>query len=584
MLAGCHWFRRCVVAPLSLQPANECCLSDVVQSTSARRTLAEPGAPRRDGTPGLDVAGKVRCGRASEKEPFARRRSSRLQWGADELVCYQAPQVSPPTGQLEKADTSMKIPFPKRRGEISNLSWLCCATLSVVTATTQLAWTAAAANRDDFEVRPGFTVIGSLAELRDCLAASGQKIRMRPGVYQVVSADQDHKTVFHVGGSGNYFDLRGVTIQIDTKVLAALRGKVHELAVYRVPGSNLTFEGALFEDVGDEPPYHGLSDFSILGNGNTFKDCTFIVRGSAPYGYGDLFGKGAGAKVHLQKHAAMSVHADNTKILGCRYFIRTFGHAIHMHGAQNTLVQDVYVEGALRRSDEILAEKDGPAARLAYKDHDDRPIPKGVMICLAEDGIRAYHNGGRDQPERLTGDITVVNCTVKRMRGGITLALASGKVEVRGCTVTESGYPGDAYSVPSAGLIRNCRGDAAYTPLLRLGYSHKQKADVELELLDSVPRVGNDLLALINGHGHKVTITPSPAMATSKDLVIAVAQAYRGDEEDVGKTAASNVELNNRTAHRVLLSPSSSDCTVRSLGPVTDQGTHNTVMPMRSSP
>lgn len=430
----------------------------------------------------------------------------------------------------------------------------------------------------DFELRPGFTVIDSVAEFRKCLAASGQKIRMKPGTYRIDSPELDNKTVFHVRGSRNHFDLRGATLQLDTQVLGRLRGKVHELCVYRVLGSDLTFEGAVFEDVGDEPPHQSLSEFGVEGSGNTFKDCTFIIRGSAPFGYGDLFGKGAGAKVRLQKHAALSVHGNNTRILGCRFFIHTFGHAIHMHGAQNTLVQDTYIEGELRRSDEILAETDGPGARFGYKDLYDRPIPKGVMICLAEDGIRAYLDGGRDKPQPRTGDITVINCTVKRMRGGITLALASGKAVVRGCTVTESGYPGHAYALPSNAVVRDCRGDAAFAPLLHLGYSHQKNADVELELLDSPARLGNDLVALVNGHSHKVTITRAGPAQPGRGQTIVLGKTYRADRADVGKTVAEAIELDNRTAVPVLLSPLSTGCQVRSAAPVTDQGTGNTVV------
>ena len=46
---------------------------------------------------------------------------------------------------------------------------------------------------------------------------------------------------------------------------------------------------------------------------------------------------------------------------------------------------------------------------------DNRPIPKDVMLPLSEDGIRVYTGGG---------SVTVENCTVKKMRGGIRLYLA----------------------------------------------------------------------------------------------------------------------------------------------------------------
>lgn len=440
----------------------------------------------------------------------------------------------------------------------------------------------------DDAVRPGFQQIDSLADFERALASRGNKIRLKPGVYRIDHAQADNKTLFHVTGSNNHFDLRGVTLQLDTRVLAAMRGKVHQLAGYRITGSNLIFEGGVFEDLGQEPPYESLSDFDVGGNDITFRDCTFTVRGSAPYGYGDLFGKGAGALVRLQKHAAMSVRGNNTQILGCRFFMHTFGHAIHMHGAQNTLVQDVSIEGTLRNSDEILAETTGHAARLQYKNHYGRPIRPNTMICLNEDAIRAYLDGGRDKPHPRTADITVINCTVKRMRGGVTLALASGKIDVRGCTVTECGYPGHAYSLPTGARVRDCRGDAAYAPLLHMGYSHQHDADIEMTLLAAQRYVGNNLVALLNGSRHKVTIAPprdAPSAARAKPssdpasaLQIVCGQTYRGDQADVGKTSAREIELVNHTRAAVLLSALSSGCKVRSAGPVQNEGKDNTVV------
>ncbi len=429
-------------------------------------------------------------------------------------------------------------------------------------------------------VRPGFRLIETMAELRRCMTTDGHKVRMKPGLYRVTDTEADRKTVFRVSGSNNVFDLRGVTIQLDTHLLAGLRGKTHQLATYRVTGSGNLFEGGTFENLGEEPPYTSLSEFSLTGDGMVFQDCTFIIRGSAPYGYGDCFGKGRQHKVNLQKHAAMSVVGDNIRISGCRFYIHTFGHAIHMHGAQNTFIKDVTIEGALRLSDEILAETSGLAVKLGFKDVYDRPIGKGKMICLAEDGIRAYLDGERHGKTRRTGDITVEGCTVKRMRGGIALSLASGRVTVRDCVVTESGYPGCAYSVPSKGSIRNCRGDAAYTPLLHLGYSHKSSADIELELLDAPRYTGNDLLALLNGSYHKIKITKpdTDSKPLPVDLKIVCGQTYRADEEDVGKTSAKSITLDNQTRQPVLLTDLSSGCTITSQGAVTDRGSGNKII------
>ncbi len=147
----------------------------------------------------------------------------------------------------------------------------------------------------NFDTRSGFRVIGSIAQFREALQASGQKIRMNPGTYLVQDALADNQAVFRATGSNNYFDLRGVTIQVDTQVLALLKAKAaHDLATYRIHGNNLTFEGPTFEDVGEKPPAMSLPEFDVEGAGAVFKDCTFIIRGSAPYGYGRLFGKGKG--------------------------------------------------------------------------------------------------------------------------------------------------------------------------------------------------------------------------------------------------------------------------------------------------
>jgi len=443
--------------------------------------------------------------------------------------------------------------------------------LTVLASFTALA----AGEPDSLSVKPGFKVIDSIPALRHAFTEHNQKIRLKPGVYRVSEACEDNKTVFAVSGTKNQFDLRGVTLELDTKVLADMRGKTHELCVYRILGGSNTFEGAVFEDVGDCVPDKSLSGFSVIGDGNVFQDCAFIIRGSAPYGYGDLFGKGRSHDVNLHKHAAMSVSGDHTRILGCKFVIHTFGHAIHMHGAQDTLVKDVNVEGALRLSDEILAEKTGPAFDRDFKDHFDRPVPKGKMICLAEDGIRAYRNGERNGKTRLTGDITVINCTVKRMRGGIALALAAGKVLVEGCTVTESGYPGAAYSLPSNAKVRNSKGDAAFVPLLRMSYSNRRNADIELQVLDAAKYSGNDLLALINGRGHRVKIVKADGKPLVAPLKIVCGQPCRSDEEDVGNTSAQQLNLINETIQPVILSELSSGCVVRSWGTLTDHGKGN---------
>jgi hypothetical protein len=441
-----------------------------------------------------------------------------------------------------------------------------------------------------FQARPGFQTVASIAELRKAMGRSGQKVRMKPGTYVVQDTlPDDPKTVFRCSGSDNHFDLRGVTIQLDTKVLANMpKTPAHQLGVYRIEESRNVFEGATFEDTGNHPPKRSLSEFTVTGDDVTFRDCRFIIRGSSPYGVGDLYGKGAGSFVWLQKHAAMSVVGDRCLIERCDFRIHTYGHAIHMHGAQDTVIRQTKVVGDLRLADELYAETAGPVVKYDYKVmyppwRKGQPIPKGQMLSLTEDGIRSYLDGkDRDGKKRRTGHITVEDCEVIRMRGGITMALAGGAT-VTNCTVLDSG--GHAYSFPANAKVRNCKGNAAYAPLLTHPYKQVRKMDVELELLESKHELGNHPLVLLtgdSGHRIKITYAGKNSPRTLRPIIVGSAgDRYRPDNCPADQLPkhhiAKQVILDNQTPHPVELTKYAIDCQITSQAPVTDQGTDNQV-------
>lgn len=461
-------------------------------------------------------------------------------------------------------------------------------------------YAAAPASAADFDVRAGVRVIDSVVQLRDALQASNQKIRMKPGVYPVEDALTDNQAVFRATGSNNHFDLRGVKLQVNTEVLARMKARsAHELATYRIEGDNLTFEGATFEDLGGKPPAISLPEFDVQGDDVVFQGCTFIIRGSAPYGYGRLFGKGKGRGdfkptlgERLQKHSAMSIRGDRTKVIDCTFSIQTFGHAISIHGAQDTLVRGTFIEGALRATAEILRETSGPAFDQEFVDMFHRRIVPGLMLSLTEDGIRAYSNGIKNGQTRRTGAISVLGCTVKRMRGAISLSLASKPARVENCTVIESGWTGDGYDVPSGSVVKNCRGDAAYSPLLSQGRSGKRDAEIAIEVIDGPEYCGNHPLAIIDGAGHRVTLTRrgETPLPESLKIFLGVAgdEASAGDEEGVSRTGAGvsgkGVRLTNATSQQVILTDKTSDCIVTSVGSVIDKGRRNTVSKLPGSP
>ncbi|MDF7798628.1 hypothetical protein P4C99_04090 [Pontiellaceae bacterium B1224] len=431
--------------------------------------------------------------------------------------------------------------------------------------------------------------ISSLEELADYAAKSGNHVKMKPGTYEVTRGySEDPKILFQFTGSNNRFDLTDVRIEINTQAYADMPNtkEVHGYMGFLIQGDHIEIIGAVFEDIGELVGPRGCNEFTIYGNNVTFKDCKITIRGSSPYGYGDLYGKGRGSSTRLQKHAAMSVMGDRLLIDGCDFNIFTYGHGIHMHGCQDTVIRNVNMLGALRLTDEIYKEKTGLAADFDYKMMfpswmEGEPIPKGKMLSLTEDGIRAYTNGtNKDGEKRNTGHITLENCTVVHMRGGIALSLGSGGATVTDCTVRESG--GHAFGFPSDAVVRGCKGDAAFSPLLSIPYSNRRNADIELELVETDQDTGDHPLAKIVGSGHKIKITyeGKKSPKTQRPIILGTTgDRYTDDNTDRSelrkKNNANNIVLINETPHPVYLTEYTSDNEIITRGKVKDSGDDN---------
>ncbi|VGO11710.1 hypothetical protein PDESU_00256 [Pontiella desulfatans] len=441
----------------------------------------------------------------------------------------------------------------------------------------------------DFEIPAGYTLISSLDELADYAAQSGNLIRMKPGTYVVKKTyyADDPKIIFNFSGSNNTFDLTDVRIEIDTQVYADMPNSKnpHGYMGFRMHGDHITILGGEFEDIGEKVGPRGANEFEIMGNDFTMKGSSVTVRGSAPYGYGDMYGKGRGAFVRLQKHALMSVMGDRILIEDCDFKVFSYGHGIHMHGSQDNVFRNVKMLGALRLTDEIYNEKSGPAAEHDYKIMfpdwmQGQPIPKGQMLSLTEDGIRAYVRGtNKEGVERNTGHVTMENCTIVRMRTCVALAAASS-ADVTDCTVREAG--GTAYGLPSNCTIRRCKGDASYSPLLSIPYSNRRNADIELELVETDQDAGDHALANIVGSNHRITITYSGKTRPKKLREICIGstgERYREDNTDEKelreKNNANGITLINETPHPVFLTEFSSNCEVITHSSVKDRGDDN---------
>ncbi|MDQ8181556.1 right-handed parallel beta-helix repeat-containing protein [Pelagicoccus sp. SDUM812005] len=432
-----------------------------------------------------------------------------------------------------------------------------------------------------------YVEISSLKELRKLATRNDQKIRLAPGRYTIKETEPGNVTVFEFSGSNNVFDFTDVTIELPTKILRDLeKTKAHGIKAYLVSGDNLQFKGGRFEDTGDHPPRISIQDFYVSGNDVTFTDCEFIVRGSAPYGMGDYLGKGRGSAVRLQKHSAMAITGDRPLIENCYFRIHTFGHGIHIHGSQDVVIRNTKVVGDQRKTDDIYASKDPLAKQFKYKIQypswmKGQPIPRGQVIGLTEDGIRAYTRGtDKHGNTRNTGHITVENCTVDAMRGGITLALARQATVTNSIAINCS----HAFSLPSNSTVRHCKGNAAYGPLLSLPYASKSNSDIEIELLDAPHELGDHPLARITGSHHKIKIFASTELPIRKLRPIILGttgERYTTENSDSEKLDQNNkahgIVVTNQSPHPTVFSSYSTDCRIESKGELLlDEGTGNT--------
>ena len=107
------------------------------------------------------------------------------------------------------------------------------------------------------------------------------------------------------------------------------------------------------------------------------------------------------------------------------------------------------------------------------------------MLSLGEGGIRAYNAGttiiNGIEYSRGTSNPTILNCTIKNMRTGVTIAHATGTKYVEGCTAIgcENGY-----SLGSGNVV-DCYADCTYGPVYSSTYENDKNYHAEITILPS---------------------------------------------------------------------------------------------------
>lgn len=361
--------------------------------------------------------------------------------------------------------------------------------------------------------------VGSLAELAERAAGSGQRIRMRPGVYRMseylteevvakIAAGIDRSQggrppvpMMVFSGSSNYFDLRDVIIEIETELYERLPKGGYVRCLF-ITGNNNTFNGLTVRNRGANQGSNG-NILSVFGNGNVLENVTLYVYGSFPYGYGDLLGKGGPNLVSLRKQSGIMIGGNDNVLRRCKVFSRAFGHCFYIQRGQNTVLEDCYAEGIMRPTSQMLEELSGIAYekgfRSVYENRDGRfMITAGYMKSLVEDGFRTY--GGLK--------VKLVNCVAINTRAGFEI---SGPEEGEEKSVIENCLAKGcerAYLLGGNVVVRRSRGDVLYGPVLYLRGG--SGADVELEVAGGNSGFTVHALATIAGRGHRVRLTEQP--------------------------------------------------------------------------
>ncbi|WP_338399238.1 PA14 domain-containing protein [Persicobacter psychrovividus] len=470
--------------------------------------------------------------------------------------------------------------------------------------------------------------VSSMEELWEISALSDQEVVMTPGVYVVnqsnmLSRPDKYKwsgTVLRISGSNNTYDFTGVKIEVDFDSFFQMVPKA-EIINFHNTGSNNVFKNLEIEDIIadvnslDCSIFGGALGVKFDGNDNLMEGFKLTIRGSFPYGYGDIFGKaGTCNQIGHCKHSGYLIRGERNHLLNCELYSRAYGHGIFVQGGIDTIIEGCYIEGELRTTDEVYDEigTNSPADKVYQQygyfrtsndcnmaqNNEDNPdfeelgLERGWRFSCQEDGIRAYTSGPVWDHEReqettthqRTTNMTVLNCTVKNFRSGVVITHASGVKYAEGCVSIGCET---AYSM-GTGVVVDSKGDATNGPLIVHEYSNDRNGYAELELLKSEHEEDegkyNDMMAWLSGSNHNFTFKYAEGEEFSEDAAppydIRIAGVRRGWRHVYGDKdyAVTNSTVKNYTHAPVALGDKSADNKYLTLGEAEDLGTNNSLI------
>ena len=427
--------------------------------------------------------------------------------------------------------------------------------------------------------------VSSPAELLAYLPQSNVQATLSPGIYTIDASDVANTfgtPRFEFSGNNNTYDFTGVTINFAADVYTSGLSMNH----IQILGNDNILKNLTMVDLcskyGDK--VNGGVNIKMDGQNNRIEGFHMTIRGSYPYGYGDAFGKGASYTIKHYKHSALLVRGESNHVKNCTLIHRSFGHAIFTQAANNALIEGCYVEGEVRTTDDMLTETSGPAYDIGFLTDYGYTLPAGYMMSLGEQGIRAYNGGttyiNGESISRSSSNVTVRDCTIIRMRGGVILNHSSGTNTVSGCTVTECEI---GYAVGGSSSVTDSSGDAKYGPVWWNFYTSESNSDIDITVLsNSGAYNGSGALAYIGGSNNNITLRSSESSA-EPNLIVMVS----GDFEDFrhlngvnpgsDDLTSTNIEINNFTQYPLVLAEKCTAATGQSCGSITDNGSGNVI-------
>jgi hypothetical protein len=425
---------------------------------------------------------------------------------------------------------------------------------------------------------------------------------MEPGTYEITPdnfADiidpvgSGGSRFFHFSGEHSYWDLRGVKINTETRVLGqiteALPNGHNAIEEVRLAASDSILRGLDYENVPsenfniEESPLRGSTAFHIDGVRNLIHDVTITSRGSYPYGYSSILGKGGGGPVELIKKSCIAGGGYKNLHVGMVARPRSFGHALGFVDLRNLEFIDCVIDGEdPRNTNEIYEETSGPAYENDFKNKAGNPISKGVMISYHEGAFRTY--GDFAQAKLLNVEVSGT-----RPGTGFGAAPEGDGVHIAGSTFRDCTRRG--VEAPPESTIVNCAADFKYGPALRIGHWGGPQYDIDAEVTllpsetdDDVKRQAYAASETTDGYpwpwiaaGVTGTNNRAEIKAAADDLGKPEAPIVVGQYKLADGMPAKNCTVVNRTAQPVVLRESSQNCTVKSKGPVRDRGSNNDV-------